>query len=573
MSCLATPLRFLPVHRHELHLATVLKSGQSFRWHRSSPPVATRPATDSDEEWSFGWGDRTVVLRQDDDGVHYRALYPSKPPHTAYWADVKNDTTRPLLVDYFQLATPLAPLYDQWSAADPKFATKINLDPDTHERSLRGIRVLKQDEWETLVSFICSANNNIARITLMVNRLCAQLGTRLPHPSHFDPARVYSDPAVAIPPFGPGPESLETNDDGDDIMSLYSFPPPEALVDLARTESLLRQLGFGYRANFIPTSALHLVETADRLGVSPRAYLRSLRKDAYVPECAGAGVREVRERLLEFKGVGRKVADCVMLFGLGWSEVVPVDTHVFQIAIRDYGFPATKSTALSPALHDKVSEHLAKKWQPHAGWCQQVLFFADLKPASPVKKQRQEVTYSRIEVEAQLDDDDGGDEGFDVREQKKSFEEQVKEIMDNPGRKRRRVTVIKTEVVKVEQETTEGDELAAGGAGRKTPDAASKTRRGTYGERGLPHALETVLRWTDPVAAVARHILVAAFCAAVVFAWHAHTSLKRLGEGSYSVHVLTVLDHEGNIVDPGYTFAGYVNLRASPGSRPTTSVR
>jgi len=86
-----------------------------------------------------------------DQGVHYRSLYPIKPPHTAYLADVANDTTRPLLVDYFQLSTPLTPLYDQWSTADAKFAKKVKLDHEA-DGKLRGVRVLKQDEWETLVS-------------------------------------------------------------------------------------------------------------------------------------------------------------------------------------------------------------------------------------------------------------------------------------------------------------------------------------------------------------------------------------------------------------------------------------
>lgn len=177
--------------------------------------------------------------------------------------------------------------------------------------------------------FICSANNNISRITLMVNRLCAQLGSPLPHPSHFDPSRDLSTsptsteglPSIATPP---------PND-----LSLYSFPPPDALTNISKTESLLRQLGFGYRANFIPTSALHLIETAKSLKVTPLEYLRSLRKDQYTLEGEGSGdgLNEVREKLLEFKGVGRKVADCVMLFGLGWSQVVPVDTHVFQVRI------------------------------------------------------------------------------------------------------------------------------------------------------------------------------------------------------------------------------------------------
>ncbi|GAA5951726.1 hypothetical protein JCM3765_003096 [Sporobolomyces pararoseus] len=466
MSCLSTPLRFLPVLPQELQLATALKSGQSFRWHRTplhaTRTTATQEATEGIEEeadeWSFGWGDRTVVLRQDERGVHYRSLYPVKSPHSAYLADLANDTTRPLLVDYFQLSTPLAPLYNQWSRADSQFARKIQVD-DQHDRKLRGIRVLKQDEWETLVSFICSANNNISRITLMVNRLCAQLGTPLPHPSHFDPSSVPSTTPTS-PAELPSTSTPPPND-----LSLYSFPPPDTLTNIPKTESLLRQLGFGYRANFIPTSALHLVETAKALKITPIEYLRSLRKDQNIPQEGESqdGLKEVREKLLEFKGVGRKVADCVMLFGLGWSQVVPVDTHVFQIAIRDYGFPSTKTTSLTPLLHDKVSEHLSKKWFPHAGWCQQVLFFADLKStsntttASPTK---QEVTYSKIEIKDQDDLD-----GYEETKKKKSFEDEVKEIMENPGRKRRRVTVIKAEKVEIKEEIRGEEKMIVEGEG------------------------------------------------------------------------------------------------------------
>jgi len=94
----------------------------------------------------------TPSLNIDTDlGVHYRSLYPFSPPdHTAYLTDLEKDTTRQLLIDYFQLSTPLSPLYERWSLSDPKFRNK--LDNDQEEGKLKGIRVLKQDEWETLVS-------------------------------------------------------------------------------------------------------------------------------------------------------------------------------------------------------------------------------------------------------------------------------------------------------------------------------------------------------------------------------------------------------------------------------------
>jgi len=183
-SCLATPLRFLPLSRAELNLKSCLPSGQSFRWHRLSPATATLPDSptappvplEHAEEWAFAWEDRTVVLRQDgasprppcrapprsladpppslpaatDEGLHYRSLYPYKPPHTAFLADLECDTSLPFLRRYFNLDAALSPLYADWSARDAKFKRKIELGGSY----LEGIRVLKQDEWETLVSCV-----------------------------------------------------------------------------------------------------------------------------------------------------------------------------------------------------------------------------------------------------------------------------------------------------------------------------------------------------------------------------------------------------------------------------------
>lgn len=255
-----------------------------------------------------------------------------------------------------------------------------------------------------------------------------------------------------------------------------------------KTEALLRQLGFGYRANFIPWSAAHLIESAAALGVAPEAYLRSFTRSEFSrngalrseddkvletePVTGEDGVvdgprsiRAAREKLLEFKGVGRKVADCVLLFGLGWSETVPVDTHVFQIAIRDYSFPATRNANLSPALHDKVSEFLADKWGPYAGWAQQILFFADLKSAStsPTKAQRDGDGTRRmtlkVEVEEELSGSDGEDEAVE-KVRKLTFEEEVAALIANPGTKRRRSSAAPLAKVKVEVERFDGPEGA-----------------------------------------------------------------------------------------------------------------
>lgn len=328
----------------------------------------------------------------------------------------------------------------------------------------------------------------------MVNRLCAALGDPLPHPAHFSVANVHTS-AKTIP--SDPPSDTPTNSD----LSLFSFPPPTALAQGSATESLLRQLGFGYRANFIPWSAAHLLETAQALKLSPDQYLRSLTRSEFTrgeglvkeeddtkpdvkPDPAAAattprddepdlrGIRAAREKLLDFKGVGRKVADCILLFGLGWSETVPVDTHVFQIAIRDYGFPATKNASLSPALHDRVSEFLASKWGAHAGWAQQILFFADLKPAasaSPTKAGRSAATNGdgtrrmtvKVEVEEELSGSDADDSDAVEQVRKLTFDEEVAALIANPGAKRRRssaaVAQVAVERVKAEEDGS-GDE-------------------------------------------------------------------------------------------------------------------
>ena len=91
---------------------------------------------------------RAALSSRTDKGIHYRALYPFKPPHEAYLADLETDTTRSLLTTYFQLDPPLEPLYADWSTRDPKFDRKIKREKER----LGGIRVLRQNEWETLVS-------------------------------------------------------------------------------------------------------------------------------------------------------------------------------------------------------------------------------------------------------------------------------------------------------------------------------------------------------------------------------------------------------------------------------------
>ncbi len=94
------------------------------------------------------------------------------------------------------------------------------------------------------------------------------------------------------------------------------------------------------------------------------------------------GYRTAHEALLKLQGVGPKVADCVCLMGLGWGEAVPVDTHVWQIAQRDYKFGKGKHGSLTKATYDAVANHFRQLWGKEAGWAHSVLFTADLRAFS-----------------------------------------------------------------------------------------------------------------------------------------------------------------------------------------------
>jgi N-glycosylase/DNA lyase len=114
---------------------------------------------------------RIVSLRQDSTHLHYRVTWPEtvdkthetrnypingKLPHSAPTVD----DTEALLRHYLALKVDLESLYQHWSKADLVFRKKAP--------KFTGVRILSQDSWETLISFICSSNNNISRISQMV---------------------------------------------------------------------------------------------------------------------------------------------------------------------------------------------------------------------------------------------------------------------------------------------------------------------------------------------------------------------------------------------------------------------
>jgi hypothetical protein len=147
------------------------------------------------------------------------------------------------------------------------------------------------------------------------------------------------------------------------------FPSPRHFPE--PLEPTLRKLGFGYRANFIEHSLGALKDTFGIDGIE--AGLRSWRKRSSL---------DIMEDLIRLKGVGRKVADCVMLMSLDQPSLIPVDTHVSSIAARHPSFPnRLRNKAMTKQIYDEVQLFLLDKWGPLGGWCQAVAFAADLKPS------------------------------------------------------------------------------------------------------------------------------------------------------------------------------------------------
>jgi N-glycosylase/DNA lyase len=88
--------------------------------------------------------------------------------------------------------------------------------------------------------------------------------------------------------------------------------------------------------------------------------------------------------------------------GLGWGEAVPVDTHVWQIAQRDYKFGKGKHKSLTKATYDAVGDHFRQLWGKEAGWAHSVLFAADLKTFSERLTTKIEVVVDEVKVEQEV---------------------------------------------------------------------------------------------------------------------------------------------------------------------------
>lgn len=235
-----------------LNVPLSLDCGQAFRW-----------SENSDGSWhgvAFG---RAVSIMQDESTVTISG-------------DVRDEDEK-LWIEYFDLKR-------NYSEICRKLCSDSYLEKAITAYS--GIRILKQDEWEALCSFIISQNNNIPRIKGIVERLCVNFG-----------------------------EDLGNGD--------FSFPAAERLASLTADD--LSPLRAGFRAKYI-------IDAAQKVANGEVDLLKMRTCD----------MDDARAELIKIKGVGAKVAECTLLYGCGRVEAFPVDVWVRRIMSELYpeGLPA-----------------------------------------------------------------------------------------------------------------------------------------------------------------------------------------------------------------------------------------
>lgn len=190
--------------------------------------------------------------------------------------------------------------------------TQINKDPHINSAIKRyyGLRIIRQDPWECLISFLCSSAANIPKITLNLEMLSRAFGKK-----------------------------IELNE-----FEQYSFPNPGELNNYEQI--LLAKTGF--RAKYIKIANSLVNED----------FLKSLRKLSY---------GEAKQTLRNIPGIGDKIADCILLFSLGFTEAFPIDTWMKKILQKLY----FKNEVIS---NKELSAFGVKYFGKYAGYAQQFLY-------------------------------------------------------------------------------------------------------------------------------------------------------------------------------------------------------
>lgn len=275
----STRARLLPTGEYDL--AATLTSGQAFRWRLT------------DRGWVGAIGSHWVCLRA------------AGPALEAETAEPVSDWG--WLTHYLQTDLDLTKVFATFPDDAPMRAAVT---------ACRGLRLLSQDPWECLASFILSSTKQIVQIQQVVVQLC----------------ECFGQPVAVAPGFGPA----------------YAFPSAPRLAEA--TEAKLRACKMGFRAPYLLAAARKVA--GGQLDL-PR--LRNL------------SLENARAELLHLAGVGPKIADCVLLFACGFQSAFPVDVWVNK-ALRQLYFPR-RHVSLA-----RLRRFAATHFGPCAGYAQQYLF-------------------------------------------------------------------------------------------------------------------------------------------------------------------------------------------------------
>jgi N-glycosylase/DNA lyase len=263
-------------------LAASLESGQAHRWRKK-------------DQWYSGVvRGNFIKIRQTPRGVEFC----SEP-----WPEV---SVVPVLQNYFRLDDDLRAIYQE-IMQDRRVADMVDRYP--------GLRVLRQEPWECLIAFICSANSNIPRIHQVMEKMADHFGN---------------------------PISLNGE-------VRHAFPTPAQLAKAGEAE--LRRLGLGFRAPYVDRATRLLLE-------------KSLELDALIK----MPYDEAKARLMECPGIGPKIADCILVFSLEKMEAFPIDVWVRR-ALAEWYFPGEK-TPTNRVLEQWAHGYFGR----YGGYAQQYLF-------------------------------------------------------------------------------------------------------------------------------------------------------------------------------------------------------
>jgi len=193
----------------------------------------------------------------------------------------------------------------------------------------KGLRILRQDPWECLISYICATFKNISSIKRMLNHLSKRFGE----------------------------EHTVRNE------RFFAFPSPTKLARASLIE--LRECELGYRAKYLSQTSKKIAE-----------------KDFDLDSLKKASHDEAKKLLLELPGVGQKVADCILLFGFGKLDAFPVDVWVTRALLRHYSshFPSNfitkiaRKDSLNNSQYKQLNVFGREYFGKYAGYAQEYLY-------------------------------------------------------------------------------------------------------------------------------------------------------------------------------------------------------